>query len=283
MLLLPNGFHLLVIVEQRTRRSELRLIVVTIAFNVTNLQLEACAGPKAERVHRLFIRKLRVHCLIQLVENLLAELKQLDLAIVLRIELVLDDVDIANITKLTLLSASLLTTRRIVITGLIPETAIHFANRVILTNCSQGVFNVPLSGRALEAMAKDANERNILFTGSGKETNHSITIASLVDVRVPEAIITAAFTLRIHLGQFTGQLLERALAGHAAKLRKVYHVYISVCLGRILRIVYKRSGHRCHGIVPYQQSWRRVLSQPVSHPDTLYISPFSDTVNNLSR
>ena len=211
VLLLPDHLQLGVVVEQRTGLGELRLVVVAVTLDLTDLELEVSPRPEVERVHWRLVIELRVHHLVQLVKDLLAVAEELDLPVVLGVGLIVDDVYVRDETELALLSASLLPSRRVVVLGDVPELGVHLTDRIGLAEGRQGVLDVPLAGRTLEAVGPYANERHVLVTWSRKEPDDCVAVARLVGVGVPEAVVVLRRLVALKLGELLRELFERVL------------------------------------------------------------------------
>ena len=103
ILLLPDCFQFVVVIEQCIGTCELAAVVVTITSNVLCLQFEVSTLPEVERIDCFLILKLGLHSSTDLIKDLLAELVEEDFAFVLGVRWVFDHIDVSNVSQLTLL------------------------------------------------------------------------------------------------------------------------------------------------------------------------------------
>ena len=86
-----------------TRRSKLRRVIVPVTCNLLQFQFEVSTLPEVKGVDGSLIFKLRLHCFHDLIKDLLAKLIQEDTTFVLRVGLVLDNIDVGVEGQFTLL------------------------------------------------------------------------------------------------------------------------------------------------------------------------------------
>ena len=89
----------------------------------------------------------------------------------------------------------------VLLTTRVPELGIQVRDRIVLADTREGVLDVPATGRSLEAVIPVPDPRSGLGRDGREEANDGITVAGLIDLRLPQTIIG------VRLLVITGHLL----------------------------------------------------------------------------
>jgi hypothetical protein len=210
ILFLPDAFQFIVReVTESARTSKLRRIIVPVTCNLFDLQFEVCTCPEVEGINGFFVFKLGLHGSEDLIMDLLTILIEHDLAFILRVSRVTNNIDVAVVRQFTLLLTGELL---IGVNTTVPQLGIVLGHGILLIHGSQRVLNIP-STRSLEGMRIHTGPREFLAIRGGEETDNGITVTCFVHLRFPETIVSTLRGVRLLnlFNEFGSKTAERRL------------------------------------------------------------------------